>query len=94
LANYRKNSAVLAKGSLKQFIPQNGIYVYFRKLGDQTIMCVANTNKTKSSFKLDRYKESLGDYNTMLEVISEKGERIPIELEIPAQGFMIYELKK
>ena len=94
LANYRKNSAVLAKGSLKQFIPQNGIYVYFRKLGDQTIMCVANTNKTKSSFKLDRFKESLGDYNTMLEVISEKGERIPIELEIPAQGFMIYELKK
>lgn len=94
LANYRKNSAVLAKGSLKQFIPQNGVYVYFRKLGDQTIMCVANSNKTKSSFKLDRFKESLGDYNTMLEVISEKGERIPAELEIPAQGFMIYELKK
>lgn len=94
LANYRKNSTVLAKGSLKQFIPQNGVYVYFRKLGDQTIMCVANSNKTKSSFKLDRFKESLGDYNTMLEVISEKGERIPAELEIPAQGFMIYELKK
>ncbi len=94
LANYRKNSPVLAKGSLKQFIPQNGVYVYFRKLGDQTIMCVANTNKTKSSFKMDRFKESLGDYNTMLEVISEKGERIPVELEIPAQGFMIYELKK
>ena len=94
LANYRKNSAVLAKGSLKQFIPQNGVYVYFRKLNDQTIMSVANTNKTKSSFKLDRFKESLGDYNTMLEVISEKGERIPTELEIPAQGFMIYELKK
>lgn len=94
IANYRKNSAVLAKGSLKQFIPQNGVYVYFRKLNDQTIMCVANTNKTKSSFKLDRFKESLGDYNTMLEVMSEKGERIPTELEIPAQGFMIYELKK
>lgn len=94
LANYRKNSQVLAKGSLKQFIPQNGVYVYFRKLGDQTIMCVANTNKTKSTFKMDRFKESLGDYNTMLEVISEKGERIPAELEIPAQGFMIYELKK
>ncbi len=94
LANYRKNSAVLAKGTLKQFIPQNGVYVYFRKLGDQTIMCVANTNKTKSSFKLDRFKEAIGDYNTMLEVISEKGERIPLELDIPAQGFMIYELKK
>lgn len=94
LANYRKSSTVLAKGSLKQFIPQNGVYVYFRKLGDQTIMCVANTNKVKSTIRTDRFKEAIGDYNTMLEVMSEKGERIPVDLEIPAHGFLIYELKK
>ena len=94
LANYRKTSAVLAKGSLKQFIPQNGVYVYFRKLGDQTIMCVANTNKVKSTIKTDRFKEAIGDYNTMLEVMTEKGERIPVDLEIPAQGFLMFELKK
>lgn len=94
LANYRKNSAVLAKGSLKHFIPQNGVYVYFRKLGDQTIMCVVNTNKVKSTIRTDRFKEAIGDYNIMLEVMSEKGERIPVDLEIPAQGFMMYELKK
>lgn len=94
LANYRKSSTVLAKGSLKQFIPQNGVYVYFRKLGDQTIMCVANINKVKSTIRTDRFKEAIGDYNTMLEVMSEKGERIPVDLEIPAHGFLIYELKK
>ncbi len=94
LANYRKNSPVLAKGTLKQFIPQNGVYVYFRKLGDQTIMCVANTNKEKSAIKTDRFKEAIADYNTMLEVMSEKGERIPVELSLPPQSFMIYELKK
>ena len=94
LANYRKTSAILSKGSLKQFIPQNGVYVYFRKLGDQTIMCVANTNKVKSTIKTDRFKEAIGDYNTMLEVMSERGERIPVDLEIPAHGFLMYELKK
>ncbi|MEN9371890.1 MAG: hypothetical protein RLZZ64_965, partial [Bacteroidota bacterium] len=94
LANYRKNSPVLAKGTLKQFIPQNGVYVYFRKLGEQTIMCVANTNKEKSAIKTDRFKEAIADYNTMLEVMSEKGERIPVELSLPPQSFMIYELKK
>lgn len=94
LANYRKNSPVLAKGTLKQFIPQNGVYVYFRKLGDQTIMCVANTNKEKSAIKTDRFKEAIADYNTMLEVMSEKGVRIPLELSLPPQSFMIYELKK
>ena len=94
LANYRKTSAVLAKGSLKQYIPQNGVYVYFRKLGDQTIMCVANTNIVKSTIRIDRFKEAIGDYNTMLEVMSEKGERIPVDLEIPPHGFLMFELKK
>jgi len=28
LANYRKSSLPISKGSLKQFIPQNGVYVY------------------------------------------------------------------
>jgi hypothetical protein len=57
-------------------------------------MCVANTNKVKSTIKTDRFKEAIGDYNTMLEVMSEKGEIIPVDLEIPAHGFLMYELKK
>jgi hypothetical protein len=70
------------------------VYVYFRKLGEQTIMCVANTNKDKSIIKTERFKEAISNYNTLLEVMSEKGERIPVELSIPPQSFMIYELKK
>jgi len=57
-------------------------------------MCVANTNKDKSTIKTERFKEAIADYNTMLEVMSEKGERIPAELSLPALSFMIYELKK
>ncbi|MEO0000915.1 MAG: hypothetical protein RL766_961 [Bacteroidota bacterium] len=94
LANYRKNSAVLAKGSLKQFIPQNGLYVYFRKLGDQSIMCVVNTNKQTQRIKMDHYKEAISEYNTILDIMSDKGERLPSELTVPALGFMMYELKK
>jgi glycosidase len=94
LANYRKNSQVLGIGSLKQFVPQNGVYVYFRKYGEQTIMCVANTNANKVTFKTDRFNEAIGGYNTMLDVMTEVGARIPIELEIPAKGFQIFELKK
>ena len=94
LANYRKNSQVLGIGSLKQFVPQNGVYVYFRKFGEQTIMCVANTNANKVTFKTDRFNESIGGYNTMLDVMTEVGTRIPLDLEIPAKGFQIFELKK
>ena len=85
---------MLGIGSLKQFVPQNGVYVYFRKLGEQTIMCVANTNANKVTFKIDRFNESIGGYNTMLDVMTEVGTRIPLDLEIPAKGFQIFELKK
>lgn len=94
LALYRKQSPVLAKGTLKHFIPQNGVYVYFRKLGDQTIMCVVNSSKSASAVKMDRFHEMTGSYNTILNVLTEKGERLSEVLNVPALSFQMYELKK
>jgi glycosidase len=94
LAVYRKQSPVLAKGTLKHYIPQNGVYVYFRKLGDQTIMCVVNSSKSTSTLKMERFKEMTGTYNTILNVMTEKGERLSSEINIPALSFQMYELKK
>jgi len=42
LARFRKSSPAIASGRLKQFIPQNGVYVYFRIHRDQKLMCVLN----------------------------------------------------
>lgn len=94
LAGYRKQSTVLAKGTLTHFIPQYGVYVYFRKLGDQTIMCIINTSKSASVLKMDRFEEMTGNYNTILNVLTDKGERLPAELNIPELSFQLYELKK
>jgi glycosidase len=94
LAVYRKQSPVLAKGTLKHYIPQNGVYVYFRKLGDQTIMCVVNSSKAASTLKMQRFQEMTGTYNSMLNVMTEKGERLSSEINVPALSFQMYELKK
>jgi len=44
LANFRKNSSALQTGKLMQYIPQDGLYVYFRYNNSQTIMCIMNTS--------------------------------------------------
>jgi glycosidase len=60
LANYRKQSAALKQGKLMQYIPMDGIYVYFRYTDKETVMCVMNTNKTESSFSFEKFKERTG----------------------------------
>src|SRR5690606_24430135 len=42
LANYRKQHDVLHTGKLLQFIPENGVYVYFRHNEQTTVMVVMN----------------------------------------------------
>jgi hypothetical protein len=49
LANYRKTSEAISKGNFMQFVPQDGVYVYFRYTESQKIMVIANTNKTESA---------------------------------------------
>ncbi|OAV45227.1 glycoside hydrolase family 13 protein [Lewinella sp. 4G2] len=46
LANYRKNSAALTIGTLTQFVPRDGVYVYFRRSGSETVMTIFNGNST------------------------------------------------
>ena len=44
LLNWRKGNKVISEGSLKHFMPENGIYVYQRKLGDKDIIVMMNGN--------------------------------------------------
>ncbi|MCW3116250.1 MAG: alpha-amylase [Chitinophagaceae bacterium] len=43
LANYRKTSPAIARGKLMQYVPQEGLYVYFRYDANQTVMVISNT---------------------------------------------------
>ena len=38
LANFRKSSSAVTTGKLMQYVPQDGVYVYFRYDDKQTIM--------------------------------------------------------
>ena len=59
LANYRKANPLLQTGKFKHFIPENGIYVYFRYNDDKTVMVILNTSDEKPKLSLDRYKEMI-----------------------------------
>lgn len=59
LLNWRKDNEIIAKGSLKQFAPNNGIYVYERKLNDKSIVVLMNGSDNNNTVDLTTYAEVL-----------------------------------
>ncbi len=55
LANYRGSSQVLSKGNLTQYVPEDGVYVYFRAYKEESIMVIMNTTNTEKQVQLSRF---------------------------------------
>ncbi len=62
LAQYRKSNPVLHNGQLMQFVPENGVYVYFRYKASQTVMVVYNSNAEATTLPTQRYAEWMLGY--------------------------------
>ena len=65
LARYRKNSSAITTGKMMQFVPQDGVYVYFRYDDKQTVMVVMNTAKENKTIELKRFAERTNGFSKM-----------------------------
>ena len=70
LFNWRKNNLVIAHGTMKQFRPQNGVFVYARELGEYDIIVIINGNSGDSKINLDVYAEVINGRNTWTDVLT------------------------
>lgn len=70
LANYRKTSSALTTGKFMQYIPENGVYVYFRYDDKQTIMVVMNTAKEEKKISLARFAERTNGFTKYKDIVS------------------------
>ncbi len=65
LANFRKRSTAITNGKMMQFIPQDGVYTYFRYDDKQTVMVVMNTAKENKTVVLKRFEERIKGFSKM-----------------------------
>jgi glycosidase len=70
LAVFRKNSSALTTGKFMQFLPEEGVYVYFRYDENQTVMVAMNTAKEKKTVVISHYGERLNGFTKMKNIIS------------------------
>ena len=57
LLHWRKGNDVIAKGTLKHFIPQDGVYVYERRFADKSCLVILNGSDHDKTLNLGAYEE-------------------------------------
>ena len=91
LLNWRKGNKVISEGSLKHFMPENGIYVYQRKLGNNDIIVMMNGNDTPVTTTMERTLEILPYGTTRRDMLSGKEITITEEMTFPPRALYILE---
>ena len=94
LGNFRKKSSALKTGKLMQFIPSDGVYVYFRYDATQTIMCVMNTADNTKEIGFDKYAERTNGFSKAVNILTNETYNTTESLKIPSNQLWILELKK
>ncbi|GAC1419966.1 MAG: glycoside hydrolase family 13 protein [Flavisolibacter sp.] len=94
IANYRKKSSALTRGKLLQYVPENGIYTYFRYQGKERVMVLLNFNQQDRKIETKRFEEMTAGYRTARDIVSGAVYPISDQWTMPAKTIWILELQK
>ena len=78
-----------------QYVPQNGIYTYFRYDDKQTVMVVMNTGSNERAIDMNHYAERIKGFTRAKNIITAEISDINTgNWKIPGETMWIYELVK
>lgn len=94
ILEWRKGSRAVTKGSMKHFIPQKGVYVYFRQYEDEKVIVVVNVASKRMDIDLSQYMEELDGYKSGTDIITERKMRLDtMSLAIKSNDVLILNLE-
>lgn len=93
LLHWRKGNDVIANGSLKHFIPENGIYTYERRLGDKKVVVMMNGRDKAVTADMARIQESLPVGSQWHDVLTGGNVEIVREMTFAPRAIYVLESK-
>ncbi len=93
LLKFRSENQVMHYGRLKQFVPENNVYTYFRYNEDEAVMVILNSNDENVELDTRRFAEATANYNSATDLLSEKTFNDFNTWKIPANTSMVLQLK-
>jgi len=92
LANFRKTSTAFS-GKMVHFIPQDGVYVYFRINGGDKVMVVINSTNSDKTLDMSRFAECLKGVRTMENIFTnEITLKMPATISVPKNSPQVWKL--
>lgn len=93
LFNWRKGNKAVQNGKLTHYIPEDGIYVYFRTLDKASVMVIINNNeKYLKKLSTARFNENLKGFKSGKDILSGNQIKDLSSIELPAKSVTIIEL--
>jgi len=93
LANFRKNSSAITSGKTMQFIPKDGVYIYFRYDNNQTVMVIANSGDKPRKPDWNLHSERTKGFTKVKDVISGTIKSLN-DFEIQPKESFVFEMQK
>jgi glycosidase len=90
LLQLRRGNEVIARGALKHYAPQQGVYVYERRLGNCAVVVLLNGKNDARNIDLSHYREVLHT-PTARDLISGKSITLGDSLTIAGRGVLLLE---
>ena len=94
LLNWRKEKEVIHNGKLKQYIPENNLYVYFRYNDNESVMIILNNSNSETrTITKERYFEGMKGFTHAVQVLTGNEINDLTSFKISPKTSMILELK-
>ena len=94
LATYRRDHKVLHTGKLMQYLPQDGLYVYFRYDATGTVLVASNTTDKPATLPTARFTERMAGFSKARNVLTGESLSSLATLQLPAKTAVVLELGK
>ena len=93
LCQWHKKADVIRNGKLKQYVPENGVYVYFRYTEKQSTMVIVNSNIKPIDLDTKRFAESMQGYQRATNVVSKEKINNLTQLAVPPMTVWVLDLE-
>ncbi|MBS4056241.1 MAG: glycoside hydrolase family 13 protein [Bacteroidales bacterium] len=94
LIKWRSSNRVVQTGKTTHYIPDDGIYVYFRHDEKASVMVILNNNKSAKKLHTERFSESMNGYAHGVDVISRTVLTSLSTIDLEPMSVHIIELKR
>ena len=94
LAHFRMHSTALQTGKTMQYVPDDGLYIYFRYNANETVMCVVNTNASSKEINMNNYEERTKGLTKANNVLTNETFKSGDKFSVAGKTMLVLELKK